>query len=403
VNAFQPGSATRHEYRLNGWSRGLLLVLGGLMVVGSGPLAAIVLAGTNSAAGVLLALFLFAMGAYLLAYAVRSRLIIDGTRIDVRTAFGDKTANLSAIEGFRTLSSRNGVYKQLYLKDGQRPITISQSFSTDDDLRAWFARLPDLDERDKQKLLDEISLDQELGATPEERLAALRRAKALNIFGIAFSIAAAAALKLGPASVSLPSAAVLALAPLFVLFLVQRSPLLYSVFKRRADPRADLSAVLLIAAFGFLICAGGANFVSIESILVIAGSISLVLFAALYITARNGSAVPGSLVAFLFLSAFYGFGLASVADTLADHSTPVTYQIQVAGKHVSRGKSTTCYLDLPPWGPIYHPNRISVSSSVYRNTIAGDPVCLELRSGALRAAWYKRVDCANQPEWSPPQ
>ena len=129
----------------------------------------------------------------------------------------------------------------------------------------------------------------------------------------------------------------------------------------------------------------------------------LVLFAALYITARNGSAVPGSLVAFLFLSAFYGFGLASVADTLADHSTPVTYQIQVAGKHVSRGKSTTCYLDLPPWGPIYHPNRISVSSSVYRNTIAGDPVCLELRSGALRAAWYKRVDCANQPEWSPPQ
>ena len=343
------------------------------------------------------------LGFYVCAWALRSRLVLEGTRIEVRGAVNENTADLSEIEGFRTISSRNGAYTQLCLKEGRCRITISQSFSTDDDYRAWFQQLTDLDARDRDALLDKISQDAELGATPEERLSVLSQAKTISMVAAAVAIAAAIGLNFGAVDFHLPSAAVLALAPAIVLFLMRQSPLLYTMFKQKSDPRADFSIVLLAVGFGLAMPYYRVEFVSMKPLLALIVIVALVYIAAFF-NFRNGSQpIAASMLVLLFIALFYSFGLAIEADILLDRAQSTTYTVQVTGKHIHRGKSTTYYLNLASWGPLQEPNQIKVTSRFYNDTQAGDQICVELHPGRLQAAWYQLAECPATPATEPAQ
>lgn len=397
MNSIKQAAATRHEYRLRIGPRGLLLSFAFLLAV-VGIFAAISLAAhPNGPASAIMILFLLPLSAYMLAVALRSRLVIEGTRIKVRGAFRECSADLSEIEGFRTISTRNGTYRKLYLKVGRGAITLSNSFATDDDFRAWFQQITDLDKRDRDALLEEISHDQELGATPEERLAALSTARTWSIFALVVAVAAAAALNFGDAALQVPSAVVLAFVPVATLLLLQRSPLLYAVVKQKADPRAELSYALLAAGFGLVLRNRGIHLVSLQPLLPLIALVAIICTGLLYVSSRKGASVRGRLVALLFFAGLFSFGLATVANSLADRSIAAAYNVTVIGKHVSHGRSTTYYLQLEPWGPFDHPNQVSVSSSAYDATNIGDPVCLLLHPGRLHAPWFQTVLCTTQP------
>jgi len=94
-------------------------------------------------------------GIYFFITVLRSRIVIDGTRISVRNAFGERTADLSEIEGFRNTYGRYGkvggniIGAWLILKDGRGKIVISfLAVSVDDRFRDWLKQLPDLDKQD---------------------------------------------------------------------------------------------------------------------------------------------------------------------------------------------------------------------------------------------------------------
>jgi len=108
MNFMQQVSTTRHEYRLKTWQRVLFLILGLPFIVGGGFAIFITAANSGRAVEVFMPIFFIGIGLYLAAYVLRSRVVIDGTRIEVRDAFRDRAAELSEIEGFRTISSRNG-------------------------------------------------------------------------------------------------------------------------------------------------------------------------------------------------------------------------------------------------------------------------------------------------------
>jgi hypothetical protein len=91
-----------------------------------------------------------ATGVSMLVKALRSRLVINGTRIELCGLILERTADLSEIEGFRTVNSGFGDSIQLCLRDGRSKIIISHSIDTDDDFRAWLQQLPDLDKRDRK-------------------------------------------------------------------------------------------------------------------------------------------------------------------------------------------------------------------------------------------------------------
>jgi hypothetical protein len=396
MNSYQQLETTRREYRMKGWEKSLYLVFGTLAV------AFAIAAGSNSFSSnprnsfpIIVPLFSLAFGVFLLARPLRCRLVIEGTRIQVRSIFQEQSADLSEIEGFRVYQTRNGSFTKLYLREGRGTITLLNSFLTDDDFRAWFKQITDLDKRDRDALLDEIAHEPQLGATPEERLDRLPTAKTWGIFITIVTGAFAAILVFGSPELQYLSALELAIAPIIVLFLLHRSPLLYAIFKPRSDPRAELSIALMLSSFGLLIYGRGIHFVSMQPLMLVVVPIGLVYAVVLYSASSKGPSGQGAFVAMLFFVGLYSFGLGVLADTMPDRGTAASYTADVIAKHVSRGgRSTSYYLDLSPWGPQESPNQLSVSSRTYNATAIGDQVCLSLHRGSLHAPWYQLVDCS---------
>ena len=348
MNSVEQMSAARHVYRIKTWLM-VLYCLMGLFFACIGIFMGY-MDSTHHASGlpgVILLAGTMCPGAYILALAWRSRLTIEGTRIEVRGVFKEKTADLSEIEGFRTVSSRNGSYTMLQLKEGRGTISIPSSFDTDDDYRAYFQQIEDLDERDRKALLAQIEQQQDLGATPEERVATLKSAKTWSILALVVSGAAALALNFGEPVLQQPSTAVLGLAPFAAVFLVLRSPLLYAVFKRKKDPRAELSFILLVAGFGFLIRMREISFVSMQPLLLLMAIAAGVVIFGFYSSVQGGSS-RGALFGLLLLAGLYGYGLITVTDTIFDRTAGVSYSAPVVGKHIVSGRSTTYYLRLAP-------------------------------------------------------
>lgn len=388
------GESGRHEYPLKAVSRVFLLPLGMLFVIGAVFFGGFVhIAAGNELASILPVAFFAGFGVFMLAQLTRARLVIDGTRIEVRGAFTTKSADRNDIEGFRTISSRNGSYTQLVLKQGMGTVNVPNSFDTDEAYRLWFRHVPDLDQINRRQILDEIEQNAELGGTPEERLTALATAKTWALFLSIVTGVAAAAMIFAPEEIRIAPACVLVLLPIAAVALLMRSPLLYAVFKPKADPRAELVFILMIAGFGLLITASRASFVSYKPLLYIAVPVCAAYLAALMTGMRKGSSRPGTFIALFFFAGMYSFGFGVAADTVPDHAPSETYAARVVSKHVSHGRSTSYSFTLSPWGPFDSTNRMGVSATTYGAFDIGDRICLALHPGSLHVPWYQTADC----------
>lgn len=385
-------NGNRHEYRMKSGLRVFYLLIG-LVMCGMGIFAAWKFSQLpNAGAAGLVGIGPAAVGMYLLVMALRSRLTIEGTRIEMRGVFREKSADRSEVEGFRTINTRNGTYWRLELKQGRGHINIMQWFGSDE-LNAWFQPVIDLDEQDSTEVLTEIEQNPELGATPEDRLAALKRAKTWNLGLSAIAVIAAVVAFAGAAQWQLPAAGVLALTPLAVLYQLNREPLLFALGKTRRDPRTDLSIALFIAVFGLFLVIVQTQFVSKIPMLPAMAVAALAFIGGFYMLGRKGPLTRGFHGVVLMCAFFFGMGLIAACDTLLDHAKPAPYTAQVVAKHTSSGRSTTYYLDFGAWGPFKGANTVSVPNSVYQAAEPGDTVCFEVYPGALRAAWFERVAC----------
>ncbi len=391
----------RREFPMKAWKKMFGLLFGIALCAGSWFLGTLSAAKPNGAAGWLPAAFLFATGIYLLAWVVRSRLAVDGNRIEVQTAFTNRSADRSQIEGYRTIQSRNGSYKQFQLRDGAGYLTVRDDFDTDADFDAWMRPIPDLDLRDREALLDTIKQDAELGATPEDRLKALATAKTLSIFSLVVVIAAAIAFNFADPSIQIPAGIVLALAPAAILMMVSRAPMLYAVFKPKKDPRAELAFVLMVIGFSFLIRIAGIHVVTLTSLLPIMAILAIFFLLPVFLSNRGGPNLFGRIIGVILFAGLYGYGLTIAADALLDQGAVSPFRATVVDKHESHGRSTSYTLDLAPWGPVETTNKIGVSASVYAHTYIGDEVCLSLHPGTLHVPWYQRVECSSQPYYGP--
>ena len=384
----------RRVYRMRGWQRTLYLILG-LLLCGVG--AFIVFPATKngqSGPAVVVALLPLAVGGYLILLAVRSRLVIDRDHIEVYNAFREQYAELSDIEGFRTISTRNGSYWRLQRKQGGRALIIQKWFDCDD-LRAWFQQLTDLDEVGRNALLDEIKQDQHLGTTPEERLNALRQAKQVNIALSILTIVMGIVVMVYQGPVRLTAAIILALVPAMALYLLSSDPLLYAVGKPKRDPRTDLTIAVFCSGMGLVLVGVAVHYASYKPLLEWGALVAAIYVFAFSTLTQKGLRVPSFLLIMLIYGGLYSFGFVMAADTLLDDKPSTTYATFVVGEHETHGRSTSYYLDLAPWGPFTGTNKLSVSRSEYARARTGDAVCLALRPGYLNAPWYTRVLCGD--------
>lgn len=395
----QFGQAKR--YGLKGWVRAFYLVIAGCCTVGGGFLY---LQTQNGVAHDLWFLRIFA--AFLVLDAVYFGLSafmkfvqLDAQSVSTGGLLQTRTLSLDSVKGRRTISTRNGSYLVL---EGKTPedkrLSISNSFNFDDAWAAWLQGIVDLDEQDRQAVLDAIANASELGDSSEARLAKLGQAKVIAIALSAIGIAAAVALWLAGSSMGVNAFGLLDLLlivlPWIALILQARSPLLYSIVANKKDPRATLLFVLMAAGFG-LLASPFANMHSVMPMTIFGyGCVpGLILGIAFYGVAPKGPRPMVALLVLLGISCFYGNGVVTQFNTQLDTSALRQYTTQISGKTTSSGRSTTYYLHLNSWDPPGDVEKISVSSSLYHSVDVGDTVCVGAHDGALHVGWYTVQSC----------
>jgi uncharacterized protein (DUF697 family) len=386
-----------HAYRIKAWYRAFLLIFGAPAIAGGIVMSVLASKSANGSIPLLITLLFFAVGIYLVALAQRSRVTIDGNRIEIRGAFTDRTADLNEITGYRTVSTRNGHYIQIYLNSGSRSLNMSSYFDRDEAFDSWFRQIPNLDHRDRDAILDKVAQDPQLGATPQDRLGALSAAKTNSIFALVIAVAAAIAANWGIPVLYVPFSVALALVPIVLAVMRHNAPLLYTVFKRKDDPRAELLYALIVASFGLFIRARSIHFITFQSLGLVIAFLALLYIAAFYHSLFESISPARTFFALLLFGGLYGYGAVAVADAVGDQTTPQHFVVHVTGKHFTSGRSRSYYLELEPWGPLELPNTLSVSQSIYDKATPGDDVCLDLRPGRLNASWYTQVSSTAAP------
>jgi hypothetical protein len=147
MEAVQQAKSARLEYRQTGWVKAVNLVaVAGLLMVPLIFIRALHWPGSiQDLIGCVSMIVLIPIGdAYYLATVLRTRIVIDGTRISVRNAFKERIADLSEIRGVRRIVGRSvGTY--ICLKDGSDAIELPNNvLDLDDRFREWLKQFPDL-------------------------------------------------------------------------------------------------------------------------------------------------------------------------------------------------------------------------------------------------------------------
>jgi uncharacterized protein YqcC (DUF446 family) len=288
-------------------------------------------------------------------------------------------------------------------------LKIYKVFRLDDAFHAWIHRLPDLVARDEKIGQAGIAANPELGKSPAERIARLKRADdvvlILNLAGlglIAWSF-------FRPHSHPIIIAAMIAW-PLLVLSMLVRAPSVYQIGKRRQDPRVSLGVALLCSAVALVLCVCTdptyAVLNSSSRSRSYWGGIGTALFGIVPVVTmvwfdRSLRRQPWRLLAAILVAWAFAGSVVTEVNHLLDRSEPQVFVVVVRGKdvHTDSGgqygwKSTTDYLTVPAWGPQSGEQRVEVPKEFYQSKQLGDKVCVKLYPGAIGIPWFVVTDCA---------
>ena len=348
------------------------------------------------------------LGLAVIVQAWTSCLILDGDRIEVCSAFRTHGATRAEIEGLRKLQNQYGGWTRIYMKQGLGSFSVSDFFTGNENLQEWFKGLPDLDQRDADEIMKEVDLEgsptqQETGAT--------------NAFGLARAWAIGLSLLAGAVSVPVMfvsyepvykvSLIVLLACPIAGILLLRRFPLLFAVFRRKPDPRADLGFLLIWpgigAAFSYQNSNDPTHLVDTFQLTFWVLAVLVVFLATLLPSVWKSPSRWAVLFFLIITGAMYSMGFVNSVNTLLDHSAPRRYRTWVLNKRESHtSKGTRYFLSVAPWGSISYSNDVDVPMHTYNETSVGDPVCYGLHPGFLHGPWYTSISCTEQsPQLTP--
>lgn len=114
---------------------------------------------------------------------------------------------------------------------------------------------------------------------------------------------------------------------------------------------------------------------------------SLVVFASRHMKITMGNKIWG-VISFLIFFIPAAFGSVVYLNTFFDRSPAQLFETKVYDKRISRGRSTSYYLVVSPWGPVTSKVSISVGRKKYEAANINDVVTMELHQGAFGVPWY---------------
>jgi hypothetical protein len=339
------------------------------------------------------------LGTCLIVSGFRSRVVLAADSICViGTLSGTRSLRRSDIRGVRSISAgirdAKPTLELVPRFEGLPAVRITGSYETDDVFRAWMSGLANLDAVDFRASQEAIESSPALGNTMRSRHATVQTARdRIGMAAFAFAVAMVVILWIpSPPGVVI---AILGALPWLGIFIVGRSGELYRLHDVKNDARLNIRPVLYVPGLVLALLAlrnvhiMAWRLAGTSSILV-----SGVLVAAAICIGKKPRASAPSVAMLFLLSLGYGYGVVAFGDSMMDQSTPRVYHLERIGAGVSSGRGGIWrWLEFAPWGPQPGPQRTSVSSEVFEAAGRGEPVCANLRRGALRIEWYELVPC----------
>ena len=336
-------------------------------------------------------------GACVAVHALKSKVTLFADAIEVEDFLPPRRMRREEIAGRRVLQSGNAAAPQLVLLPrplGHRQLKVPvQLIKVDSAFTAWLATVPDLDAEDVQRDEAEVAADPQFGLTPQERLDRLERARRV---AKQFNAATAAVALWGmlyprPYEVVI---AVLAAIPLVAIVVMARSHGLY-----RFDGRPGVSHPYLgpvVMGPGMILGLRAMLDFDLLEWRQVLGPVALVAVVLTLLLIRADSTLPrrpAMLGAALLFMIAYAYGGIVEANALLDRSPPQVFKVPVISKRVTSGEHPTARLLLDRWGARTFTTDVAVPRAFYDQVKPGDPVCVQLRPGALAIPWYAVGNC----------
>jgi hypothetical protein len=332
---------------------------------------------------------LLALGAYVVA-AARSRFTLRGDALVLEEPFVTRRLRRGDIAGRRLIPLQHGMtaLDLLPARPRDKKIRIGNLYRRDAALDAWLEPIPDLDRQDREAAEAELQRTLAEAAPGDAGARSLRSARlaARVLFHATWIACAWAFFRPEPYAAAM---ATLALLPVAALAVALRWRGIVRVDERRNDPRPNVALALIApGAILALRCIRDLKLVEYAPALV-AAAVAAVALAALAALADPSLRARKPMVAlFAALLLMWGYGAVVQADVLLDRASPESFTVEVVGKSVTHGKTTSWNLRLAPWGPCAEAESVEVTEDQYDAVREGDVVETLLRPGALGIRWY---------------
>ena len=396
-----PANGAAGTYRVTvAWKAGIVL-FAGIFLLGSlvGCWAFGVIAETRGTPLSLFLVFLLAIvasgTAFYMVDTLVSKIVLKTDRLEIHELWRVRRVLRANIETRQVLHPPNSpAVLLLRLKaPSNRKIKLPMMWNMDSTWQTWFAAIPDVDADAAKTFEAEIAANTDLGTTPAERQQKLGTARSVaRIATWANSVLVVWAFAY-PHPYALVIV-VVALLPWVAVWIMARSPGIYTINAPRGSGRPDLT--IMIIAPGLLLMLRAMQDVQIldwQRLLPGAVLVSMILMGSVLWAVPPAREKRGMvLLTLLFLMA-YGYGAVALADSMLDRSTGASYPTTVYGKYVTSGRNRTPKLQLEPWGPRAARDDVRVPWDLYRSTSVGETVCVVLHPGAFAVRWYRIAKC----------
>ncbi len=381
------------EYRIaKGW-RIFVIVFAIVFIIGGGALLLSPFIGDPRLPVFLfiLGILLVAIGIYMYLDTIKTKLTIDDHSVNLQKAFSTRSLLLNEIKGYR-LGEKDMLY--IIPKEGTgKRMQLSGYLERRSELMAWLGQhYPDVDAIEYEEETKAILANETFGFTEAERENNLARAKKISVASYAIGVVVMFWAFIYPKPYE-PLLILLLLLPWVAVFITWYFKGLMRFDARKKSAWPSISFIIYLPAFAVLIrCLAdyhlytpGAIWTPVIATALIATFISLQLCRKAVAEIKN----KGAAIALAVLVAgCYSFGLIVFTNCYYDSYKSTVFDVEVTGKHINRGKSTTYYLQLAPWGRFTEDKDISVNKNLYNDVQEGQLVRIHLREGKWHIPWY---------------
>lgn len=334
-------------------------------------------------------------GIWMIVETIVSKIILGEDYIRSITLFTKRQLLFSQIKGYT--KDENYIYLAPVTND-LKSVKIYIYMGTNRELRQWVERrYNDLTLSLADQTMREVMQDERYGSERKARELlfekARRDATAVNI------ASCVAACGIFIEQVSIYAAILAIIAPWVAIADMYYYKGLIAIDTYKGSPLPSLFIAVCVPAF-ILFITGGVN-INVQdatNIWLPAIAIGFLMGLFLVVTAIRGAlstnrtAVWAASFLYLFFIPVYSYGTVLSLNTRLDDSHPAYFETEVLFKRVSKGKSTSYYLQLAPWGPVHNTENVKVSRALYLRTELNSKVGISLKKGWLDIPWYTVSD-----------